>query len=54
MATRDAVTEAWRAAIGHAAGRPACKAPDGGCSTGGHLVRAYETARRQVHAQEAG
>ncbi|WP_055550787.1 hypothetical protein [Streptomyces sp. NBRC 110028] len=42
--------EAWRAAIEHAAGCPACQTPGGGCKTGEQLLRAYEEATRQARA----
>ncbi|MBU3868434.1 hypothetical protein KN815_31620 [Streptomyces sp. 4503] len=42
--------EAWRAAIEHAAGCPACRTPGGGCSEGEGLLRAYEEAARQARS----
>ncbi|MFE2445032.1 hypothetical protein ACFXDF_23800 [Streptomyces sp. NPDC059426] len=45
--------QAWRAAIEHAAGCPACRTPGAQCATGERLLRAYETATRQARSAEA-
>ncbi|WP_055552620.1 hypothetical protein [Streptomyces sp. NBRC 110028] len=46
--------EAWRAAIEHAAGCPACRTPGAGCEIGERLLHAYEEATRQARADGAG
>ncbi|AEM87048.1 hypothetical protein [Streptomyces violaceusniger] len=45
--------QAWRAAIEHAAGCPACRTPSAECETGERLLRAYEAATRQARSAEA-
>ncbi|MEU5273675.1 hypothetical protein AB0G77_35220 [Streptomyces hygroscopicus] len=47
-----ATENAWRAAIGHAAGCEACRT--GECETGQRLLDAYSTAIRQERAGGAG
>ncbi|NIY69788.1 hypothetical protein [Streptomyces malaysiensis] len=44
--------EAWRAAIEHAAGCPACRTPGAGCGTGERLLRTYEEAARKARSEE--
>ncbi|MFE2440988.1 hypothetical protein ACWDHW_33325 [Streptomyces melanosporofaciens] len=44
--------EAWRAAIEHAAGCPACRTPGAVCETGERLLNAYETAARLARSAE--
>ncbi|WNE98377.1 hypothetical protein PS467_25115 [Streptomyces luomodiensis] len=44
----------WRAALEHAAGCPACRAPGTRCETGEHLLAAYEEAARQARSGAAG
>ncbi|MEV5777116.1 hypothetical protein AB0L49_38850 [Streptomyces antimycoticus] len=44
--------EAWRAAIEHAAGCPACRTPGAVCKTGEQLLLAYETAARLARSAE--
>ncbi|MCQ8831045.1 hypothetical protein [Streptomyces malaysiensis] len=44
--------EAWRAAIEHAAGCPACRTPGAGCETGERLLRTYEEAARKARSEE--
>ncbi|AUA13965.1 MULTISPECIES: hypothetical protein [Streptomyces] len=44
--------EAWRAAIEHAAGCPACRTPGAECATGERLLHAYEEAARQARTEE--
>ncbi|WP_069866030.1 hypothetical protein [Streptomyces malaysiensis] len=44
--------EAWRAAIEHAAGCPACRTPGAECETGEQLLRTYEAAARQARTEE--
>ncbi|WPB89700.1 hypothetical protein [Streptomyces malaysiensis] len=44
--------EAWRAAIEHAAGCPACRTPGAGCETGERLLRTYEGAARKARSEE--
>ncbi|GAA1101754.1 hypothetical protein [Streptomyces javensis] len=45
--------QAWRTAIEHAAGCPACRTPGAECATGERLLRAYEAATRQARSAEA-
>ncbi|KUL64743.1 hypothetical protein ADL28_08630 [Streptomyces violaceusniger] len=44
--------EAWRAAIEHAAGCPACRTPGAVCETGERLLSVYEEAARLARAEE--
>ncbi|MBI0377938.1 hypothetical protein JBE27_17055 [Streptomyces albiflaviniger] len=44
--------EAWRAAIEHAAGCPACRTPGAVCETGEQLLSAYEEAARLARSAE--
>ncbi|MGV9855677.1 hypothetical protein ACWDWU_44080 [Streptomyces sp. NPDC003442] len=44
--------EAWRAAIEHAAGCPACRTPGAVCEAGEQLLSAYETAARLARSEE--
>ncbi|GAA1129508.1 hypothetical protein GCM10009577_61180 [Streptomyces javensis] len=44
--------EAWRAAIEHAAGCPACRTPGAVCQTGERLLSVYEEAVRLARAEE--
>ncbi|MFD8092458.1 hypothetical protein [Streptomyces malaysiensis] len=44
--------QAWRAAIEHAAGCPACRTPGAECATGERLLHAYEEAARQARTEE--
>lgn len=44
--------EAWRAAIEHAAGCPACRTPGAVCETGEQLLSAYEEAARLARSEE--
>ncbi|NIY65004.1 hypothetical protein [Streptomyces malaysiensis] len=44
--------EAWRAAIEHAAGCPACRTPCAVCETGEQLLSAYEESARLARAEE--
>ncbi|AEM86857.1 hypothetical protein Strvi_7506 [Streptomyces violaceusniger Tu 4113] len=46
--------EAWRAAINHAAGCPACRTPGDVCSEGEWLLRVHEEATRQARSGGAG
>ncbi|GAA1674654.1 hypothetical protein [Streptomyces yatensis] len=46
------VEEAWRAAIEHAAGCPACRTPGAVCETGEQLLGAYEEAVRLARSAE--
>ncbi|MFG2583242.1 hypothetical protein [Streptomyces malaysiensis] len=46
--------QAWRMAIGHAAGCLACRMPGVGCETGRQLLSAYEEAIRTARAEEVG
>ncbi|WPB93348.1 hypothetical protein [Streptomyces malaysiensis] len=45
--------QAWRAAIEHAAGCPACRTPGAKCETGEQLLRTYEAATRQARSAGA-
>ncbi|MFD8367842.1 hypothetical protein ACFV4E_37650 [Streptomyces hygroscopicus] len=44
--------EAWRAAIEHAAGCPACRTPGAVCETGEQLLSAYEEAARLARSEQ--
>ncbi|MFG2582976.1 hypothetical protein [Streptomyces malaysiensis] len=44
--------QAWRTAIGHAAGCLACRTPGAECETGRQLLSAYEEAMRTARAEE--
>ncbi|MFD5384172.1 hypothetical protein ACFWMG_04230 [Streptomyces sp. NPDC127074] len=44
--------EAWRAAIEHAAGCPACRTPGAVCETGERLLSVYEESARLARAEE--
>ncbi|MEV8058548.1 hypothetical protein AB0P37_19080 [Streptomyces antimycoticus] len=44
--------EAWRAAIEHAAGCPACRTPGAVCETGEQLLSAYEEVARLARSEE--
>ncbi|WP_167504689.1 hypothetical protein [Streptomyces malaysiensis] len=47
-----ATDQAWRTAIGHAAGCLACRTPGVGCEAGEQLLHAYEAAIRKARAEE--
>ncbi|MFE5118046.1 hypothetical protein [Streptomyces sp. NPDC056669] len=44
--------DAWRAAIEHAAGCPACRTPGAVCETGERLLSVYEESARLARAEE--
>ncbi|MCM3807062.1 hypothetical protein ND808_14425 [Streptomyces sp. DR7-3] len=44
--------QAWRMAIGHAAGCLVCRTPGVECETGRQLLGAYEEAIREARAKE--
>ncbi|MFD8163666.1 hypothetical protein [Streptomyces malaysiensis] len=44
--------QAWRMAIGHAAGCRVCRGSGVECETGGQLLSAYEEAIREARAEE--
>ncbi|ATL86177.1 hypothetical protein DNK48_13195 [Streptomyces malaysiensis subsp. malaysiensis] len=44
--------QAWRMAIGHAAGCLVCRMSGVECETGGQLLGAYEEAIREARAEE--
>ncbi|MGW7756899.1 hypothetical protein ACWGK6_36215 [Streptomyces violaceusniger] len=44
--------DAWRAAIEHAAGCPACRTPGAVCEIGERLLSAYEGTARLTRAEE--
>ncbi|WP_432252053.1 hypothetical protein [Streptomyces sp. HNM1019] len=44
--------EAWRAAIEHAAGCPACRTPRAVCEPGERLLSVYEEAARLARSAE--
>ncbi|NIY68986.1 hypothetical protein [Streptomyces malaysiensis] len=49
-----ATEQAWRMAIGHAAGCLVCRTPGVECETGRQLLGAYEEAIRTARAEEVG
>ncbi|OPF74052.1 hypothetical protein VT50_0227245 [Streptomyces antioxidans] len=51
LTTGPVAVDAWRAALEHAAGCPACRTPGAICSQGETLLRAHEEAARQARSE---